>query len=131
MIETETHPDRVCDTKALPGWLRFFAPPPAAPVLIGSEAIESAFRSWRFRVLLVSIVAYAAFYFVRSNLDMAIPAMEKTLGITKAKLGLYITLHSLLYGVSKFVNGFLGDRCNARSFMFVGLQSEARCCKPN
>src|ERR1051326_4465751 len=126
MIETEARAGGVSDTKALPGWLRFFAPPPAAPALVtGSDAIERAFGSWRFRVLFVSIVAYAAFYFVRSNLDMAIPSMEKALGITKAQLGVYITLHSLLYGVSKFANGFLGDRCNARSFMFVGLLGSA------
>jgi OPA family glycerol-3-phosphate transporter-like MFS transporter/OPA family sugar phosphate sensor protein UhpC-like MFS transporter len=124
MIETAPQADKVSDSNALPRWLKFFAPAPAAPV-VRAEAIENAFRSWRFRVLLVSIVAYAAFYFVRSNLDMAIPAMEKALGITKAQLGLYITLHSLLYGVSKFANGFLGDRCNARSFMFVGLLGSA------
>src|SRR5260370_30904144 len=37
----------------------------------------------------------------------------------------YTTLfRSVLYGVSKFANGFLGDRCNARAFMVAGLRSE-------
>jgi len=34
-------------------------------------------------------------------------------------------LHGLLYGVSKFANGFLGDRCNARAVMVTGLAVSA------
>lgn len=79
------------------------------------------FRYWQTRTLIASMVGYAAFYFVRKNLSIAMPAMEHDLGITKADLGLFLTLHGLLYGVSKFVNGFWGDRANARVFMVVGL----------
>src|SRR5881394_2970689 len=126
MIQTAAQSGKTESTKPFPRWLSFFAPAPAAALRItGPEAIENAFGSWRFRVLFVSIMAYAAFYFVRSNLDMAIPAMESELKISKAQLGQYITLHSLLYGVSKFANGFFGDRCNARSFMVVGLLGSA------
>jgi OPA family glycerol-3-phosphate transporter-like MFS transporter/OPA family sugar phosphate sensor protein UhpC-like MFS transporter len=49
------------------------------------------------------------------------PVMEKTLGVTKTDLGLFLTLHGVLYGVSKFVNGFFGDRCHVRTFMVTGL----------
>jgi len=38
--------------------------------------------------------------------------MGQELGITKEKLGLFLTLHGVLYGVSKFANGFLADRSN-------------------
>ena len=41
--------------------------------------------------------------------------------MTKADLGLFLTLHGVLYGVSKFVNGFFGDRCHVRTFMVTGL----------
>jgi sugar phosphate permease len=41
--------------------------------------------------------------------------------VSKAQLGLFLTLHGLLYGVSKFVNGMIGDRVNARLFMALGL----------
>lgn len=79
------------------------------------------FRYWQTRTLIGSMVGYAAFYFVRKNLSIAMPAMEHDLGITKTDLGLFLTLHGLLYGVSKFVNGFWGDRSNARVFMVIGL----------
>ncbi len=49
------------------------------------------------------------------------PVMEQSLGVTKTDLGLFLTLHGVLYGVSKFVNGFFGDRCHVRTFMVTGL----------
>ena len=76
-------------------------------------------------MLFSTIVGYALFYFVRQNLPMAMPAMNKTLGINKENLGLFLTLHGLLYGVSKFANGFLGDRANARAMMVAGLAGSA------
>lgn len=86
------------------------------PTLLGHQ-----YRAWQRRVLLSSIVGYAAFYFVRKNLSVAMPVMESDLGITKSQLGLFLTLHGVLYGISKFANGFLGDRSNARAFLVVGL----------
>jgi len=76
-------------------------------------------------VLFSTIVGYALFYFVRGNLPMAMPAMNTTFGIDKEKLGLFLTLNGLLYGVSKFANGFIGDRANARAMMVVGLAGSA------
>ncbi len=79
------------------------------------------YRYWQMRTLVGAIVGYALFYFVRKNLSVAMPAMEQSLGIGKSQLGLFLTLHGLLYGVSKFANGFAGDRLNARWFMVAGL----------
>ncbi|MCM2273502.1 MAG: MFS transporter [Candidatus Didemnitutus sp.] len=87
----------------------------------GSAATDVLFRRWQRRTLIASIVGYAGYYFVRKNLSLAMPAMEQDLGITKSDLGLFLTLHGLLYGLSKFANGFLGDRANARHFMVAGL----------
>ena len=80
---------------------------------------------YRPRILFWSIVGYAIFYFVRKNLPVAMPAMEAQLHIGKAQLGMFLTLHGLLYGVSKFANGILGDRFNARWFMAIGLIGSA------
>ena len=55
------------------------------------------------------------------------PAMQADLGITKTELGLFLTLHGLIYGLSKFINGFIGDRVNARYFMVTGLVLSAIC----
>ena len=96
----------------------------AAPTPSGSaEDAETAarFRTWQYRTLIGAMFGYAAFYFVRKNLSFAMPAMQSDLGITKADLGLFLTLHGLLYGVSRFVNGMWADRANARYFMVAGL----------
>ncbi len=106
--------------------LRVFQPSPAPAVSLTDPAeIAATYRHWQRRVLLTSIIGYATFYFVRKNLSVAMPYMEKGLGIQKTSLGLFLTLHGLLYGVSKFANGFLGDRANARSFMSIGLAASA------
>ena len=103
-----------------------FQPAPAADFKItGSEEIASEYRRWQRRVLISSIIGYATFYFVRKNLSIAMPVMESSLGIQKTQLGLFLTMHGLLYGVSKFANGFLGDRANARVLMVSGLAMSA------
>jgi OPA family glycerol-3-phosphate transporter-like MFS transporter/OPA family sugar phosphate sensor protein UhpC-like MFS transporter len=65
------------------------------------------------------------FYFVRKNLGIAMPFMGKDLGITKESLGLFLTLHGVIYGISKFTNGFLADRANACIFMSTALFASA------
>ena len=87
--------------------------------------IKARYRYWQRRILFSTIVGYAMFYFVRKNLSLAMPGMGKELGISKVDLGLFLTLHGLLYGISKFANGFLGDRSNARTFMATGLALSA------
>ncbi len=83
--------------------------------------IKQKYRYWQRRILLSTIIGYAMFYFVRKNLSVAMPGMGADLGISKMDLGLFLTLHGLLYGVAKFANGFLADRSNARTFMAAGL----------
>ena len=91
------------------------------PRVIDPSEVDRRYRHYRPRILLWSIIGYAMFYFVRKNLSVAMPAMGKELGISKADLGLFLTLHGLLYGVSKFAHGFFGDRANARTLMAAGL----------
>lgn len=79
------------------------------------------YRYWQTRILITTLAGYALFYFVRKNLSVAMPVLEQDLGISKRDLGLFLTLHGLLYGVSKFANGIAGDRLNARWFMVAGL----------
>ncbi|MCU1234832.1 MAG: transporter [Candidatus Solibacter sp.] len=93
----------------------------ASPAPATAASISKQYRYWQTRLLLSTIAGYALFYFVRKNLSVAMPAMEHDLGITKSQLGLFLTLHGLLYGVSKFANGILGDRMNARILLPLGL----------
>ncbi len=105
---------------------KVFRSAPAADFEITDpDEIASEYRRWQRRVLVSSIIGYATFYFVRKNLSIAMPVMEKSLGIQKTQLGLFLTMHGLLYGISKFANGFLGDRANARVLMVSGLAMSA------
>ncbi len=114
------------DLKAPVGFLKIFQPaPPAAVMLTDPQEISRKYRYWQNHVLVFSILGYATFYFVRKNLGFAMPFMGKELGITKESMGLFLTLHGVIYGVSKFLNGFLADRSNARVFMSVALIASA------
>lgn len=79
------------------------------------------FKYWQNRTIIATMVGYAMFYFVRKNLSMAMPGMEADLGVTKSELGIFLTLHLLIYGLSRFINGMVGDRVNSRMFMITGL----------
>lgn len=97
-----------------------FDAPGGAAVADPSET-STEYRYWQKRILIATIVGYALYYFVRKNLSVAMPVMEKELGIGKDQLGLFLTMHGVLYGVSRFANGVLADRLNARWFMAGGL----------
>ena len=80
-----------------------------------------SYEYWRIRIMYSTMIGYTLFYFVRKNLSIAMPGIEADLGITKVQLGLFLTAHGLLYGISKFANGILADRCDPRWFMTLGL----------
>src|ERR1051326_2548393 len=125
-IETRSSSQSIPQPPAFGRLLRIFAP--AAAISIQSrdkETVASQYRYWQKRVIVTSIIGYATFYFVRKNLSIAMPVMQTSLGFKKTQLGLFLTLHGVLYGISKFANGFLGDRTNARAFMAFGLGASA------
>lgn len=103
-----------------------FKPPAPAPALEGSpDDIRAVYRRWRGRQLFLTFCAYAVFYFVRKNFSVAMPLLETSLHITKTDLGIFLTAHSVLYGISKFANGYVADRSNARTFLAFGLMASA------
>lgn len=76
---------------------------------------------WQWETLLVTMAGYAIYYVVRKNLSLAMPLIGSEFGITKVQLGAFLTLHGLVYGLSRFVNGVLTDRSSARKVMATGL----------
>ena len=86
---------------------------------------ESAFRKAQWRFILCSMFAYAFFYLTRKNLSMAQPLMIDEGVIDKVALGTIMTVHGVVYGCSRFVNGFWADRLNGRVFMAIGLALSA------
>jgi len=105
---------------------RMFEPAPAIPLITTDPAeIKVRHGSWQRRVLIATILGYATYYLMRKNLSMAMPVMEQALHIKKTQLGLFLTLHGLLYGVAKLCNGVLADRSHARMVMVTGLVTSA------
>jgi sugar phosphate permease len=100
-------------------------PAPVATKAVAPEDVGTRYRYWRGRILYASLIGYALFYLVRKNLPVAMPEMEHALGISKSQLGIFLTLHGVVYGLSKFLNGFAGDRTNPRYFMALGLLCSA------
>ena len=75
----------------------------------------------QWRTLLVLIVGYTCYYFLRKNFSAAIPAMEASLGLSKVQLGAFLTLNGIVYGVSRMINGILADRYSKKILMSLGL----------
>jgi phosphoglycerate transporter family protein len=114
------------EEKSSGNWLPAFLHPPApAPRIEDPQEISHSFAHYRPRILVWSTVGYGTFYFVRKNISVALPIMQSQLGITKASLGMILTLHGLIYGVSKFLGGVAADRANARMFMALSLIASA------
>ena len=85
------------------------------------QTIKEKYAYWEWRTLILLMIGYALFYFVRKNFSIVMPALEAELGISKTRLGLFLTLNGIIYGVSRFINGFLADRVSRRKMMATGL----------
>ena len=86
---------------------------------------EKKFRKAQFSFIFCSMIVYAFFYLTRKNLSMAMPGMLEEKVISTYAVGTMLSLHGILYGLSRFVNGFWADRLNGRIFMTVGLALSA------
>jgi len=82
---------------------------------------DSRFHRMQWRVLIATMIGYTLFYFMRKNFSFAMPGLEQDCGITKAQLGDFLFAGGIVYGVSKFANGFIGDRVNSRKMLCLGL----------
>ena len=90
-----------------------------------TDVQAKAFKRAQWRFIFCSMIAYAFFYLTRKNLSMAQPGMLEEGVISTYALGTIMTVHGVLYGCSRFVNGFWADRLNGRIFMTVGLALSA------
>ena len=87
--------------------------------MTSEEQEKFSVEQWKF--IIFSMIVYMFFYVTRKNLSMAQVEMFEDGVITKYAIGIILTVHGLLYGVSRFVNGFWADRLNGRIFMAIGL----------
>lgn len=84
---------------------------------------KKSFNYWQWRVIICSMIGYSMFYFVRKNFSFAMPALGVEYGIKDTSFGVILTFAGLIYGVSKFLNGFIADRANARWHLVIGLSA--------
>ena len=82
---------------------------------------DRRFHRLQMRMLVLTIVGYTLFYCMRKNFSFAMPGLEQDLGLTKSMLGNCLMAGGIVYGVSKFLNGFVGDRVRAKSLFCLGL----------
>ncbi len=82
---------------------------------------QKKFKYWQWRTLIGTMVGYIFFYLIRKNFSFAMPGLTAEFGITKASLGMILSLGGFLYGLSKLFNGMLADRVNGRWHMVIGL----------
>ncbi len=83
--------------------------------------IRRRYVKLQWKTLIILMIGYICYYFLRKNFSAAIPAMEATLGLSKVQLGTFLTLNGIVYGLSRMVNGILSDRYSKRILMSLGL----------
>ena len=79
------------------------------------------FKAWQWYTIIVSMLVYAIYYFVRKNFSIAMPGLTAEYGISNTSFGIVIAIGSLIYGFSRFVNGFIVERVSTKVFMAIGL----------
>ncbi|MCQ2186293.1 MAG: MFS transporter [Bacteroidales bacterium] len=82
---------------------------------------KKSFKAWQWHTIIVSMIVYAIYYFVRKNFSIAMPGLTAEYGISNTSFGVIIGIGSLIYGISRFLNGFVVERISTKVFMAVGL----------
>ena len=82
---------------------------------------DDRFVRMRRRMLFATMIGYTLFYFMRKNFAFAMPGLQQDCGISKPMLGNFLFWGGMVYGLSKFVNGIVGDKVNPRKMLCFGL----------
>ena len=89
--------------------------------LFDDPATDRRFNRMQWRMLFATMIGYTLFYFMRKNFSFAMPGLEQDCGISKSTLGNFLLAGGIVYGISKFVNGVVGDKVNPRKMLCFGL----------
>ncbi|MDO4902931.1 MAG: MFS transporter [Limosilactobacillus sp.] len=96
-------------------------PSSPADYTVPEDKQANAFLKYKTRILVSTILAYAAYYVVKSNFTPSSPSLIKYEGFTTADIGLVLSVLAISYGIGKFFVGLLVDRLNPRFSVGVGL----------
>src|SRR5260221_6824672 len=94
---------------------------PRRPVTATPAEVDRLYRHWRVRVMYAMTTGYALFYFVRKNLSMAAKAITDEFHFSNTQWGVVLSCATIVYAISKFLSGVIGDRANPRWLMAGGL----------
>ena len=72
------------------------------------------FKAWQWHTIVVSMIVYAIYYFVRKNFSIAMPGLTAEYGISNTSFGVIIAIGSLIYGLSRFINGFIVEKVSTK-----------------
>ena len=73
------------------------------------------------KVLTLSWIGYAIFYFLRVNFSIALPGIMQEFNLTKTALGGAASAFFMMYAIGQFVNGQLADNLGAKKLAALGL----------
>ncbi|MGN0847234.1 MAG: MFS transporter [Kiritimatiellia bacterium] len=89
--------------------------------LFDDERTNRTFGRMQWRMLIATMVGYTLFYFMRKNFSFAMPGLQQDCGISKSMLGNFLFWGGIVYGLSKFLNGVIGDACSPKKMLCLGL----------
>jgi OPA family glycerol-3-phosphate transporter-like MFS transporter len=75
----------------------------------------------QWRIVILGWITYAAYYLGRVNLSTALPAIEAEFGWSADQIGLLAGASIWTYALGQLVNGWIGQRANARRLVFLGI----------
>ena len=91
--------------------------------LFEDRETDRRFGRMQWRMLIATMVGYTLFYFMRKNFSFAMPGLQQDCGISKPMLGNFLFWGGIVYGISKFVNGIVGDKAAPKKMFCLGLLS--------
>ena len=89
--------------------------------LFEDTVVDRQFGRLQWRMLFATMIGYTLFYFMRKNFSFAMPGLQQDCGISKSMLGNFLFWGGIVYGLSKFVNGIIGDKVNPKKMLCCGL----------
>lgn len=101
----------------------FFAPAPKLDLdlTMDKSEVDKRYKKLRTQVFLSATFGYGLYYVCRLSLNvMKKPLVDHQI-LTETQLGIIGSALFVAYAVGKFVNGFLVDRSNIKTFMTFGL----------
>lgn len=104
-----------------------FLKPEAFKEELPKDKIDPTYRKLRWQVFMGIFFGYAAYYFVRSNFDLAQKGLIEAGLYTKTELGIIGIAPGLAYGISKFLMASISDRSNPKMFLPLGLMLSGLC----